>query len=151
MNNKTQWHVVGQGAAILLGLIFLVASFSKIGDLADFHQSLDKLRFLPVWGGGLVTLLVPGLELTLGLCLLSRMARREAVFVAGALLLVFLGLSVEASLAGTTSSCNCFKLPTPSWLTLQGWGIVARNVALLGLSGVAWFCGKNYQAPEEDG
>lgn len=134
MNRATIWKWSAQIAAVILGVVFLLAAFSKIGDLAEFHLALGKLRFLPVWGCGLATLILPGLELTLGLCLLSQTARHETAFLATGLLLLFLGLSVHASLTGTTSGCGCFKLPAPAWMNLSGKWVVARNAVFFAMS-----------------
>ena len=119
-------------ASIGLGLVFLFAAFSKIGDLKEFQRAADGLVFLPQWIRGLTILFLPGIELAVGLCLLSGKAIREAGFIGAGLLLIFLALSVHSSFVGSTAvGCHCFKIPTPAWLNLSGWQVVVRNLVFL--------------------
>jgi uncharacterized membrane protein YphA (DoxX/SURF4 family) len=120
-------------ASFVLGIIFLLAAFSKIGDLEAFHKSLQGIAFLPLWIKGLSVLFIPGFELTLGLCLLARFAPKETSLLAIVLLLLFLCFGIYSNLVGETSGCGCFKIKTPTWLQLSGWWIVARNLVFLAL------------------
>ena len=107
--------------SIFMGVIFLLAAFSKIGDLKEFEQSVHHVNFFPFWLAGAATLTIPGLELTLGLFLLSRFSPRETTLVTGSLLVFFLVVGIYANLAGQGSGCGCFKIHTPTWLELSGW------------------------------
>lgn len=137
MNRKIR-NILGYASTTLLGVTLLLASFSKISDLAAFYQELSGLSILPNWSHGMIVLILPGLEISLAIYLLTRIALREALFISCILLLLFLALSVHAAFEGSDSSCACFKLPAPSWMTLQGWEIVVRNCVLVGLGAIAW-------------
>ncbi len=125
-------------ASVVLGIIFLLAAFSKIGDLPAFQKSIQDAGFLPQWIEGVAVLLVPGLELALGVCLFTRLSPKETAILAMGLLLVFLGLGIYSNLIGHTSGCDCFKIRTPTWLQLTGWWIVARNFVFLALGAVVF-------------
>lgn len=127
---------VGHAAAFLMGVIFLLAAFSKIGDLLGFEQSVRHVSFIPFWLAGVAVLTIPGLELALGICLLFRFFPRETALIAAGLLVLFLGMGIYSNLAGQGSGCGCFKIQTPTWLELSGWWVVARNLLFLGMVGL---------------
>jgi triosephosphate isomerase len=128
---------LSQACAIILGLVFLTAAFSKIGDLEAFHQSLGRIAFLPFWLQGLAVLTIPGLELVIGLSLLLPAYRREGALLAVGLLVLFLILGIILNTTGHASDCGCFKITLPTWLNLSGWWIVARNLLFLLMAGLA--------------
>jgi methylamine utilization protein MauE len=122
------------GAAFIMGIVFIIAAFSKIGDIAAYNHSLDYIAFLPQWGKALITLFLPGLELTLGMCLLWRINLREATLLTSALLLIFFIFAIYTNIVGHPSGCPCFKLTMPAWAKVAGWWLVARNFIFLALS-----------------
>jgi len=121
---------------ICLGLVFLLAAFSKIGDLGSFSNVVEKMVYLPTFFKGLLILLLPGLELTLGLCLLTRFALNESVYLAAGLLAIFLLDSIYMNATNHHVDCGCFKSAVPL-LKLEGWWIAVRN---LGLFVMSMFC-----------
>jgi uncharacterized membrane protein YphA (DoxX/SURF4 family) len=110
---KTKNHLIRllpATASVVLGIIFLLAAFSKIGDLEAFHKSLSTIGFLPYWVKGIAVLGLPGLELVLGTCLILRWSPRESAFLASCLLLGFLIFAMSSVLAGNSTGCGCFKI-----------------------------------------
>jgi triosephosphate isomerase len=130
--------LLSQVCAIILGIVFLTAAFSKIGDLEAFHQSLGGIAFLPFWLQGLAVLTIPGLELAIGLSLLLPAYRREGALLSVGLLVLFLILGIILNITGNASDCGCFKISLPTWLNLSGWWIVARNALFLLMAGLVW-------------
>jgi hypothetical protein len=126
-------------SAIILGLIFLLAAFSKIANLEEFSKTLDVVIFLPQWSKGLVILLLPGLELTLGLCLINRFYLREAGLLSSVLVMGFLAFGIYSNLTKHPSACGCFGAPMPTWLDPSGWWIVVRDLIFLGLGFICFF------------
>ncbi|MDR1303890.1 MAG: hypothetical protein LBK76_01580 [Verrucomicrobiales bacterium] len=116
---------------VILGVVFLTAAFSKIGDLESFHQAILKISFLPFWLQGLTVLTIPGLELAIGLSLLLPAYRHEGALLAAGLLILFLILGVIMNITGNQSDCGCFKVSLPTWLNLSGWQVVGRNLLFL--------------------
>lgn len=117
--------------AIILGIIFLLGAFSKIGDLAGFHRDLEAMKFLPAWIQRFAVVLIPGIELTLGACLITRRMLYEASMIATVLFSIFLLLSLYTVTYGNSSSCNCFKGLASQRLNAKGWPLVMRDLLLL--------------------
>lgn len=117
--------------SMLLGFIFILAASSKLVDLSSFQKTVQGLSLLPQWIRGTAVLLLPGLELTVGLCLLCQIATKEASLIAGCLMIGFLLLSIHATFIGSTADCGCFKVFVPAALRITGWGIVARDFLFL--------------------
>lgn len=115
----------------LLGFIFILAAISKLTDITLFQSTVQGLNYLPLWTQTVAVWWLPGLELVLGLCLLCRIATREASLIAGCLMMSFLWLSIHATLIGSTADCGCFKVVVPAVFKLTGWWIVARDLLLL--------------------
>ena len=123
-------------AALALGVIFLLAGFAKTADLDAFQQSIREIGGLPMWFVGMAVLSVPGLELTLGVCLLIGFARKETALLAMGLLLMFLAFGIYSNVTGHSAACGCFGIATPTWLRVAGWSIVVRNLGILALGAV---------------
>lgn len=148
--------VKGRGLSLLastaLGLVFLLAAFSKIGDLEAFHQALNRVTLLPLWVKGVAVLTLPGLELVLGLCLLARVSLRESALISFGLLLGFLGFSLFAVGTGQSGDCGCFRIKVPDGQEMSGWWMVARNAGFLLLAGcLLWKERATPKAPQIDG
>lgn len=115
----------------LLGFVFILAAISKLTDLLLFLETVRSLKLLPLWGQTVAVWLLPGLELVIGLCLLCRIATREAALIAGCLMVGFLWLSIYSTIIGSNADCGCFKIVVPTVFKLTGWWIVARDVLFL--------------------
>jgi hypothetical protein len=116
---------------VCLGLIFLLAAFSKVGNIAEFHQSLIDLAFLPWWVCSIVTFLLPGFELVMGTCLLARTCLREVTFCTTFLLFIFTVFSIYLESHGHRT-CPCMKI-SGSFMNPTGAWLVARDVFLLAI------------------
>lgn len=136
-------------AAISLGIIFLLAAFSKISDLSAFHKALVDMSFLPVWMKGMAVLLIPGLEVSLGIYLLAGFSPKQTALIASTLLVIFLGFGIYSNFLGHHNGCGCFKIALPIWLQLTGWWIVGRNIIFLALAGLI-FWNENRQGTQEN-
>jgi uncharacterized membrane protein YphA (DoxX/SURF4 family) len=123
-------------AAFALGGIFLLAAFSKIGDIGAFQTALYNMTFLPVWMKGLAIFFVPGLEVSLGIYLLAGISPRQTALIAQGLLVVFLIISIYSQLAGYQGDCGCFGV---FWLKWDGRWIFLRDIGLLTLAGLIYW------------
>ena len=115
---------------LVIAAAFILAALPKIQDPIAFAASVDGFR---VVGGELtmwVALLLPWVELVIGLGLLVPQLRLGSGFIIGALLVAFIGLHLSAWSRGLDISCGCFgpetRDTTPNYLWLLG-----RNFALL--------------------
>lgn len=102
------WLTVRTQAA--LGLFFVVAALPKVVDPPAFAHMIYNYRLVP---GPLVNpmaLVMPWLELLLGLALLTGIWARAAAALAGLLLVVFIG-AIGINLArGNAIECGCFNV-----------------------------------------
>lgn len=117
----------------ILGIVFLLAAFSKTNDPVEFHQQLQKISFLNLWQTGIISLLLPGLELVLGFFLLFRLYLAEVSLIATVLLTAFLIYAI-LNLGKPASECGCMKLTVPLWFEMTGWKVIVRDVVLVGLA-----------------
>ncbi|WP_242345715.1 DoxX family protein [Anaeromyxobacter terrae] len=116
-----------------LGGTFLYAAGTKLPDMAAFAETLANYRLVPPSLVPVAAAAVIGVELALGLLLVTGRLARGAALVATGLLAVFtLGLS-QALLRGIDLRCGCFGgNESATWLTvLRDAGMLAVALALL--------------------
>lgn len=93
---------------LILGGVFAYASFDKILHPYDFAEVLYNYQILPDALINITAILLPWLELSLGLFLILGRFLRGAVFTANALLVVFF-VALAFNLArGLDIECGCF-------------------------------------------
>jgi cation diffusion facilitator family transporter len=117
---------------LLLGAVFLYASFDKILHPEAFAQAVYNYQILPDSTVNLVALTLPWLELILGLCLVSGFWLAGATVISTGLLTMFIGAMVYNEIRGLDIHCGCFSTETteePASL----WTI-ARDVSFLAAS-----------------
>ena len=115
----------------LLAWIFIRAGLPKIADPLSFASSIEAIRIvsgtLVLW----VALLLPWLELVIGLGIMIPWLKRASALIMTALLSLFIVLHASAWFRGLDLNCGCFGLsedsPNYAWLIL-------RNLGLFGLS-----------------
>lgn len=115
---------------LVLAAAFILAALPKIQDPVAFAAAVDGFRVvsgeLTMW----IALLLPWIELVIGLGLLVHQLRLGSGLIIGVLLVAFMGLHLSAWSRGLDISCGCFGPETsesaPNYLWLLG-----RNFALL--------------------
>jgi uncharacterized membrane protein YphA (DoxX/SURF4 family) len=143
--------VVGTVARLGLAAVFLVSGVLKAIDPDGTYVAVRAYDVLPKAAVAAVAVVLPWLEIALGLLLLAGLATR-AVAVAGAgLLLVFVAGVTQAWARGLSIDCGCFGgggvvdpgqaaygrelLRDAGFLLLAGWLIVRpRTLGVLRLS-----------------
>ncbi len=91
---------------LLLGAVFVASSLGKMIDGAAFRQDLGQLIGFDPRLAEIVGIVLPAVELTLGLLLLSGLFLKWVTLLASGFLLLF--IIVFLPLAGSTTSCGCF-------------------------------------------
>ena len=127
---------ISRVCSTILGIVFLLAAFSKTNDPVEFHQQLQKISFLNLWQSGVISLLLPGLELVLGFFLLFRLYLAEVSLIATVLLISFLIYAI-LNLGKPASGCGCMKLAVPLWFEMTGWKVIVRDLVLVGMGIIA--------------
>ena len=125
-------------ARLLMAGIFIYASIDKIAHPAAFAKDVYNYQILPDALINLTALVLPWLELLLGLCLLAGIWLPGAVLTVNGLLLVFLAALVFNLARGLDVNCGCFGAGGlgPSMST---GGYLLRDMAFLALGGFLFF------------
>jgi len=102
---------------VALGLIFLIAAYTKLHFAGEWHlrdyqfffaMAIDSYKMLPISAVQLMAQVLPWFELALGALLIAGVAVRWVGLVTSGLLLVFIGAMARASLLGLEINCGCF-------------------------------------------
>ena len=122
---------------LILGGVFIYASWDKILHPAAFAEAVFNYQILPSQLINLIALILPWLELILGLLLLSGIWVSCAVLGVNLLMVVFLSALIFNTTRGLNISCGCFSTETTS-SGLSGWTVL-RDVFFFILSGYLLF------------
>ncbi|MBI3919955.1 MAG: DoxX family membrane protein [Armatimonadetes bacterium] len=126
---KRKWTVyLATIARIVVGALFLLASYDKILDPLRFAESVDSYKLLPAVAISPFALALPWIEFVAGLLLVLGMASRAAALVVLCLLLMFMGAIGIDMARGLTIDCGCFGALTES--DPIGWVTLVRDVGL---------------------
>ena len=106
LNNKKLLYV----SRLVLGIIFIGASFDKIIDPRSFSSLIDNYHITPVVLNNLAALFIPWLELVVGICLIRGVYINGASFIVSSLLVFFIFILVQALVRGINLDCGCFSL-----------------------------------------
>jgi uncharacterized membrane protein YphA (DoxX/SURF4 family) len=102
---------------VVLGLIFLVAAYTKLHFNGAWHFSdyyfffgmaISSYNLLPFWGVELLGRILPWFEVALGVFLIAGVALRWVGIAASLLLLAFIGGMTRAYILGLEIMCGCF-------------------------------------------
>lgn len=123
---RIAWHVARLASAGL----WLVAALGKLKDPIKFMGGVEQYGLLPAWGVPTAALLMPGIELTLGLCLLAKRNVKPAALLANGMMMIFILAMGSAMARGLELDCSCFDLLHfgPS---VVGWNTILRDVVMM--------------------
>ncbi|QUG43122.1 hypothetical protein KD050_07785 [Psychrobacillus sp. INOP01] len=114
-------------ASVTIGIILILASVSKLFNLKGFIFVIRLLNLFSRNLSILIGILVPVIELTLGLCFIFGIYIKLAAAFSFFLFIVFILLNLYAINTGKDISCNCYgKLLN----TQMGIGGVLHNLIL---------------------
>jgi uncharacterized membrane protein YphA (DoxX/SURF4 family) len=140
LKNKPQMFLVLEWVgAVLLCLVFLVASIHKVTDPDGFSKIIASYNVMPSVLVGWVALFLPWLEINIALAILIPRARTAALVMGAGLLIVFAVLTGWNLLEGIEVPCGCFSNEAGP----ATWWSVARNmmlasIAMLAIYGRTW-------------
>ena len=104
MNFKNYLIVV---IRILLGAVFLWASFDKIIDPSKFARDISNYHIIPFGLENIIAIVLPWLEFLIGSGLILGILVDGAVLLSGILLIAFNVLIAQAMLRGFNIDCGC--------------------------------------------
>jgi len=107
---------------MVLGGVFVWASWDKILDPEGFAQAIANYQIVPLVLGNPAALILPWIELVCGICMILNRWTRGSALIATLLLVVFMGALGVNIHRGVDISCGCFtlneKAPGDMWLFL---------------------------------
>ena len=98
------------GARLVLGLVFVYASVDKIVHPESFAEMVHNYRLLPDIMVNLTAIVLPWLELLLGLFLMSGLWLPGASFLGMLLMALFFGAIAFNAFRGLDIRCGCFSV-----------------------------------------
>lgn len=108
---------------IVLGGIFIYASIDKIINPEQFIHALANYRILPRGLENFFALLLPWVEVTIGVFLVLGMYEWIALTLYNILMLVFMAVIALSLIRGLNISCGCFTTDPNAakitWLTMM--------------------------------
>jgi uncharacterized membrane protein YphA (DoxX/SURF4 family) len=123
--------VLGVCARMALGLIFLAASWDKIVDPMAFAKIIRNYQILPDMLVAGVALVLPWIEVTVGVCLLTGFVSRGAGLLASVMMAVFLSAMAWAQHKGISTQCGCFTIKADDVISVRTF---IRDGSILGLA-----------------
>ncbi len=117
-------------ARILLGLIFIYASYDKIMDPGQFARDINNYHIVPFGFENSIAIFLPWLELLLGLGLITGLFLDGSSVFCGGLLIIFILIIFQAILRGFNIECGCGLKEGE----MVGWSKILENLVFLGFS-----------------
>ena len=95
---------------VFLGIIFIYASIDKIIDPLKFSDAIDNYHITPLEMNNLAALIVPWIELVVGVFLILGIYVRGSSTIIILLLIWFIFILSQALVRGINVNCGCFNL-----------------------------------------
>lgn len=125
MANRSMDHTVKiliSANRIILGLIFIFASWDKVLEPAAFAKVVANYQILPEVLVTPAAIFLPWLELTCGICLVANRWTGGSAIIVTALIVIFTAAIGFNIYRGMDVACGCFTLdqnaPAGMWLYL---------------------------------
>jgi uncharacterized membrane protein YphA (DoxX/SURF4 family) len=119
-------------ARLILGAIFVYASVDKILHPESFAKAVYNYQILPHTLINATAVVLPWLELILGVFLITGLFREGSVALVTLLLLVFLGAMAFNLARGLDIDCGCFGSSGPGTAGVHmGWYVLRDALFLL--------------------
>tara|TARA_B100001971_G_C18102642_1_gene489735 strand:+ start:371 stop:853 length:483 start_codon:yes stop_codon:yes gene_type:complete len=93
---------------VILGIIFIYASYDKILDPAAFSKNIHNFHLTPVAIENLAALIIPWLELIIGVLLIIGLFLEGTTSIIIVLLIFFIVILSQAVYRGIDVHCGCF-------------------------------------------
>ena len=91
---------------LIMGIVFIYASYSKILDPVSFSSNIHNFGVTPVYIENLIAIVLPWLELFIGLGLITGIKYRASIDISIYLMWAFIILISQAYLRGKSIDCG---------------------------------------------
>ena len=113
---------------LLLGATFIYVSYNKILDPAKFARDISNYHIIPFGLENTIAIILPWLELIIGLGIVLGVCIDANIFISGGLLILFIILIAQAILRGFNIECGCGLKDGQ----MVGWSKIIENFLYLG-------------------
>jgi len=138
MKNTTIKSTVAIIIRVILGFLFIYASLDKIIYPSKFAEVIYNYRLLPVEFVNICAILVPWIEVFIGVMLLIGIWVDASAFMLSGITFVFIFLIISAIFRGLNIECGCFSLDAEG--SLVSWKRVIEDIfILIGGLYLVWF------------
>jgi hypothetical protein len=113
---------------VVVALLLLRSALAHLANPYVFLDTIYSYRIVPAIAGLWIAVVLPFLQLVLGICLLAGWWRRPAYLLASALFVTFVGVRFAALWRGLDIACGCFGSTNElkiGWPTLALAGVCA--------------------------
>ncbi len=114
-------------ARLIVGFIFVYAGIGKIAEPETFANEIFKYHILPDFPINIIALVLPWLELVIGIFLIAGIRIRASATIASISMLVFLIAILSAMFRGLDINCGCFA----DKVVIVGWHKVLEDLGIL--------------------
>lgn len=136
-------HTICLLLRLIVGGIFIAASYSKILDPAGFATAVSNYQMLPINIVNLFSVILSWTELFLGLCLIIGAWVPGAALLANTLFAAFFCALIVNLIRGVDISCGCFS-NTPAENPNTIWYVI-RDSIFLTLGSSLLYCIMNHK------
>jgi len=123
---------------LILGAVFIYASIDKIQNPADFAKAINNYHVLPFGLENLMALVLPWLELFVGICLIIGVMVDGATILVVLMNIMFIFAISQALARGISIDCGCFSVSSESGGSTIGIQTIIRDIGYLILSYVVY-------------
>lgn len=114
---------------VVLGALFMYASFDKMANPEAFANIIDNYHLLPYQLVNPLAIFLPWLEFITGLLLIIDKWVKGSLLIYSALLVIFIIALSQALIRGLDISCGCFSVNPSS--TSEVWLRIVADIVML--------------------
>ena len=138
MKNLNKYFIIC--IRLILGTVFLWASFDKILDPASFAKNISNYHVIPFGLENTIAIILPWLEFFIGTGLILGIMVDGSIMISSFLLLLFNVLIAQAIIRGFNIECGC-GLKEGQMVGIEK---ILENFALLGIAYILTLREKNF-------
>lgn len=113
MSRERVFDLIGLVSRLALGGVLLAAGLLKVGDPTGSIQSVVAYRLFDYQLAEMIGLMLPVVEIAVGLLLILGLLTRWSALVGGLLMLIFIAGIASAWARGLSIDCGCFGTGGP--------------------------------------
>ena len=134
MITLSQRSVIALLCRVILGVILVYASIDKIVHPAEFAKAIGNYNVLPFGLENLLGIVLPILELLVGICLVLGIMLDGSAIIAAGMMTVFIIALSQAMIRGIDINCGCFKVTVENGGHQVGIRRIIEDFLFLGMS-----------------